>query len=273
MGTQNETGKKVQLFVNCEFVFVLFSFVLFCYSSGWLRPPVLLAANHILKANSIKNKMQSNCQGGLSNVSAREMKSFFNHEKSSCTKKIPSGRERKEGFETSEIFFLNPPKRYNKDSSGFVIDMKWKLPLLTMCLESTGSAGFPLAAISLLASGIRIKPCLCTNNFTIPGVAAWSFHPVLLLEDEICQKPHRKLQKDTLSGESQFGGFKRSRAMSAGLHRGIFCLIAHCRKLRPEIQEEFKFNRRINGYRDSIPRFHCRSTRVLTSTNQRDTSS
>lgn len=147
--------------------------------------------------------------------------------------------------------------------------MKWKLSLLTMCLESTGSAGFPLAAISVVATGIRIKTCLCTNNFTITRVAAWSFHLVLLLEDEICQKPHRKLQKDTVSGESQFGGFKRSRAMSSGLYRGIFCLIAHCRKLRPEIRADFKFNSRINGYRGSIPRFHCRSIRVLTSTNQR----
>lgn len=148
--------------------------------------------------------------------------------------------------------------------------MKWKCSLPTMCLESKSSAGFHLAGISLLASGIRIKSCLCTNNFTITRVAAWSFHLVLLLEDEICQKPHRKLQKDTVSGESQFGGFKRSRAMSAGIYRGIFCLIAHCRKLRPEIQEDFKFNSRINGYRDSMPRFHCRSTRVLTSTNQRE---
>lgn len=137
-----------------------------------------------------------------------------------------------------------------------------------MCLENTGNAGFSLATISVVASGIRIKTCLCVKNFTITGVAAWSFHLVLLLGNEICQKPHRKLQKDTVSEESQFRGFKRSRAMSAGLYRGIFCLIAHCRKLRPEIQEEFKFNSRINGYRASTPRFHRRSIRVLTSTNQ-----
>lgn len=138
-----------------------------------------------------------------------------------------------------------------------------------MCLESTGTVGFPLAAISVVASGIRIKTCLCINNFTITRLATWSFHLVLLLEDEICQKPQRKLQKDTVSGESWLGGFKRSRAMSAGLCRGIFCLIAHCRNLRPEIQEDFKSNSRINGYRGSIPTFHCRSIRVLTSTNQR----
>lgn len=139
-----------------------------------------------------------------------------------------------------------------------------------MCLESTGNAGFPLAATSVVARSVGIKTCLCTKNFTITGVAVWSFHLVLLLGNEICQKPHRKLQKDTVSGESQSGGFKRSRAMSAGLCRGIFCLIAHCRKPRPEIQEDFKFNSRINGYRGSNPRFHCRSIRVLTSTNQRE---
>lgn len=50
--------------------------------------------------------MQSNCQGGLGYVSAREIKNFFKHEKSSFTKKIPSARERKEGFETKKLFFF-----------------------------------------------------------------------------------------------------------------------------------------------------------------------
>lgn len=53
--------------------------------------------------------MQSDCQGGLGNVSSREMKNFFKHEKSSCTKKIPNGRERKEGFETKNFFFFSEP--------------------------------------------------------------------------------------------------------------------------------------------------------------------
>lgn len=119
--------------------------------------------------------MQSNCQGGLGNVSDREMKKFFKHEKSSCTKKIPTGRKRKEGFETKKLFFSEPSKEINQGQ--FWIDMKWKWSLLTMCLESTGSAGFPLAAISVVASGVRIKTCLCTNNFTdsLLGVFILSF--------------------------------------------------------------------------------------------------
>lgn len=98
-----------------------------------------------------------------------------------------------------------------------------------MWLESTDSAGFLLAVISLQASGNsnRLKPCVCTNNFTITSLSAWSFHLDLLLEDEICQNPHRKLQKCTANGESHFGGFRGPRAMSAGLYGETFCLITH----------------------------------------------
>jgi len=41
--------------------------------------------------------------------------------------------------------------------------------------------------------------------------------------------------------------------MSAGLYGGILHLIAHWRKPRSEIQEDFKFNRRINGYQRHHP--------------------
>lgn len=76
-GHRNETGKKVQLFVNCEFAFALFSSVLFCYSSGWLRTLVLLAANHVLKANSIKNQDAKQLSGRFRQCVSQRNEEFF----------------------------------------------------------------------------------------------------------------------------------------------------------------------------------------------------
>lgn len=112
MGTQNEAGIKVQLFVNCEFGLVVFSFVLFSYFSGWSRTLALLAANHVLRANS-KGKIDAKQVSGRFKAMCQpeEWRVYFKHEKRSGTEKVPGGRERKKGCEKKKLFFPNSLKR------------------------------------------------------------------------------------------------------------------------------------------------------------------
>lgn len=92
-------------------ILFLFCFLLSCYFSGWPRILVLLAANHLPKANGmgkldakqVSGRFKAMCQ-------PEEWRVCFKHEKSSGTEKVPGGRERKKGCE-KKLFFPNSLKR------------------------------------------------------------------------------------------------------------------------------------------------------------------